>query len=64
MTKLHANDIFKEYWQKSQDLTNTYCQLKQQRPLEPLPKLSREIWKVTTLASLWASVAKIDTRSV
>lgn len=59
MRDQYAREIYQEYYSQGQTLVNTFCQIKNVRPLEPLPKLSREIWKVQTLAWFWANVAKV-----
>lgn len=53
-----AKELYQEYKKIETELVNQYCQIKLAKPLTPLPKLSKVIWRYQTLRFGWQEIAK------
>lgn len=57
---MYAQQNYNEYFRQARTLINTYCQIRTVRPMEPLPKLSREIWRLQALVWIWAVIVRAN----
>lgn len=55
-TGKYARDLFQEYRNLAQNLTNQYVQLKQSRPFLEFPELARALWRVNVLCDAWRGI--------
>lgn len=53
-----AKTLFQWYKKQYNDLSNMYCQMRENHPLGRFPKVAQAIWRAGLMADIWRRVAE------